>query len=42
MVGKSKEEQLDDFVISSLQHAFNVTLSVGNVCGECISKMFCK
>ena len=35
MVGKSKEEQLDDFVISSLQHAFSVTLSVGNVFQRC-------
>ena len=35
LVGKSKEEQLDDFIISLLQHTLNVTLSVGNVFQRC-------
>ena len=38
LIGKSKEEQLDNFIISSLQHTFNVTVTVGNVYQRCFVK----
>lgn len=35
LIGKSKQEPLDDFIISSLQHTLDVTFTVGNLFQRC-------